>query len=90
MADKNIKEQIKIIHGTSPELYDFLMDVIQDAQSLGSIIQIVTIIPPFLELSENGERKFKTYISGCSPNTPEPMKINTDDCSPNQAVEPMK
>ena len=80
MSNTSFKDQIRVFHGASPELYNFLMDLIQDAQSLGSIVQIVTIIPPFLELNENGERRFKTYSGGCSPNSPRPDAEG--QCSP--------
>ena len=73
MKKTDIDQQISVIHGSSPEMYSFLMDTIQDAQSLGSIVQIITIIPPFLQTDEKGI-----------------PKITPLDCSPNQAVEPMK
>lgn len=50
-----------IISGCSEEIYEFLHNVIQDAQASGAIVNIITIIPPNITDSDG------TVIKGCKP-----------------------
>jgi len=59
MAEKN-KETIVINQGND-EVYEFLGNVIQEAQASGSIVQIITIYPPVDTLDSEGG------IKGCNP-----------------------
>ncbi len=59
MSEKS-KETIVINQGND-EVYEFLGNVIQEAQASGSIVQIITIYPPVEALSNEAITK------GCKP-----------------------
>lgn len=48
---------------TDPQLYEHLYNVIQEAQAMGSIVHIVTILPP-----PSGDKSgLVATVQGCKP-----------------------
>jgi hypothetical protein len=53
-----------VIYSGREDLYEFMSNIIQDAQASGSIVQIITIIPEMtIEEDERGD----VVIKGCKP-----------------------
>ena len=49
---------------SNPELMEYLNNVIQDAQSSGAIVHVITILPPHIErVADNGA----VTIESCNP-----------------------
>lgn len=52
------------IFRSNPEFMEYLNNVIQDAQSSGAIVHVITILPPHIErVSDSGE----VTIESCKP-----------------------
>lgn len=58
---KEVSETIVINNGNE-EVFEFLGNVIQEAQAAGSIVQIITIYPSVDNLDDSGD-----VIKGCKP-----------------------
>jgi len=83
-ATNSIGEQMKVIHTVSPETHEYLMDIIQDAQALGSIVHVITIIPSVLAVTDNGKGPARMRPE----NNPVKASLNTaPQCSPDYDPE---
>lgn len=52
------------VYRSNPEFMEYLNNVIQDAQSSGAIVHVITILPPHIErVGDNG----LITIQGCNP-----------------------
>jgi hypothetical protein len=49
---------------SNPELMEYLNNVIQDAQSSGAIVHVITILPPHIERVDDSGL---VTIEGCNP-----------------------
>ena len=58
-----IKENIVVYSGRE-DLYEFMNNIIQDAQASGSIVQIITIFPE-MSMEENDDGT--VAVRGCKP-----------------------
>jgi hypothetical protein len=58
------KEKQTTVFRSNPELMEYLNNVIQDAQSSGAIVHVITILPPHIErVADDG----MVTIEGCNP-----------------------
>lgn len=64
MSDENKPtESIVAVSGLSPDFLEFLHNVIQEAQAVGSTVNIITITPA----SNNAGGKSSFISDGCGP-----------------------
>ncbi|MEW8628244.1 MAG: hypothetical protein AB2551_21040 [Candidatus Thiodiazotropha sp.] len=58
-----IKQDVVVYSGRE-DLYEFMNNIIQDAQASGSIVQIITIFP---ETTMEGSSDASVEVKGCKP-----------------------
>lgn len=61
--DMGDNPSVTTIFQSYPDLFEYLHNLVQDAQASGAVVQIITILPPQVKITgEDG-----TQIYGCKP-----------------------